>query len=80
MNSSLVSEHSVNSQAFKSRSQARPQRGNGRIKNNNMSELASYLQDGLNYENTSKLSYSRYEVLSNSQSKDNLDRMGRLHN
>ena len=47
MNTSLISDNSAH-HTFKSKSQARARRGNGRILQNNMSELANYLADGLN--------------------------------
>lgn len=47
MNSSLMSGGSRESNAFKSKSQARARRSYGRILQNNMSEVASYIQDGM---------------------------------
>ena len=74
MNSSLISDNSQRSQAYKSQSQARPRRGQGRILQNNVSEVASYLADGMQWENRSKNSYSRYEITSYGRNKDYFDK------
>ena len=70
MNSSLMSGGSRESNAFKSKSLARARRGYGRILQNNMSEVASYIQDGMIHDQRSKHSYSRYDVTSINESKE----------
>ena len=76
MNSSLVSGGSRDSKFFKSKSQARTRRGYGRILQNNVGEVQSYLQDGgLHYnDQKSKMSYSRFEVAAHGKSKDSIGR------
>ena len=66
LNSSLISANSRDS-VFKTKSQMRARRGFGRILQNNVSEVANYIVDGINnFEpNKSKhLSFSRYEITS----------------
>ena len=74
MNSSLLSGNSRESNVFKSKSQARTRRGYGRILQNNVSEVATYIQEGMHHEQKSKLSYSRYDVMSHNQSKESMGR------
>lgn len=80
MNSSLMSGNSRESNAFKSKSQARARRGYGRILQNNMSEVASYIQDGMVHDQKSKHSYSRYDVISHNESKEKMGGRDRNQN
>ena len=73
INSSTMSMNSRGIPLNKAKSQSRAVRGKGRIQQNNVSEVASYLADGLEPVKKSTASYSRYEVLSQSQSRGYMD-------